>query len=135
MRCCCEKIVGQVEDVLEFAVPRDQMLGFVEHGDAVAHVLEGDAEFFLALADFVEQPRILHRDHRLGGKVLQQGDLLVGERPNFLADRAMMHPKKRIVLAQAAPQQSRVRTPSSTIACEPRWSRVGRICPSISLGI
>ena len=32
-----------------------------------------------------DQPRVLHRDHRLGGEVLQQGDLLVGERPDFLA--------------------------------------------------
>ena len=32
-----------------------------------------------------EQPRILHRDHRLGGEVLQQRDLLVGERPHLLA--------------------------------------------------
>ena len=78
-------LVGHVEDVLELAVPCDQMRRFVEHGDAVAHVLEGDAEFLLALADFVQQPRVLHRDHRLGGEVLQQRDLLVGERPHFLA--------------------------------------------------
>ena len=58
---------------------------FVEHGDTVAHVLERDAQFFLALADFVEQPRVLHRDHRLGGEVLQQRDLFVGERPDLLA--------------------------------------------------
>ena len=80
-----EQVVGQVEDLLELAVPRDQAMGFVEHRHAVAHVLEGDAEFLLALADFVQQPRILHRDHRLRGEVLQQGDLLVGERPHLLA--------------------------------------------------
>ena len=66
-----EKDVGQVEDLLELAVPRDQVLGFVEHRHAVAHVLERDAEFFLALPDFVQQPRVLHRDHRLRGEVLQ----------------------------------------------------------------
>ena len=38
-----------------------------------------------ALAQFGEQPRILHRDHRLRREVLQQRDLLVGERPHLLA--------------------------------------------------
>ena len=74
-----EDSIGHVEDFLELAVPRHQARRFVEHGDAIAHVLEGDAQFLLALADFVEQPRVLHRDHRLGGEVLQQRDLLVGE--------------------------------------------------------
>ena len=43
------------------------------------------------LARFGQQPRILHRDHRLRGKALQQRDLLVREWPNFLTvnrDRA-----------------------------------------------
>ena len=53
------------------------MLRFVEHRHAVAHVLERDMEFLLTLADFVEQPRILHCDDRLGGEVLQQHDLFV----------------------------------------------------------
>ncbi len=33
----------------------------------------------------VNEPRVLHRDDRLRGEVLQQCDLLVGERPHFLA--------------------------------------------------
>ena len=44
-----------------------------------------------ALAQLVEQPRVLDRDHGLGGEVLHQLDLLVGERPHLLAvdgDRA-----------------------------------------------
>ena len=45
--------VGHVKDFLELAVPRDQMLCFIEHGDAVAHILEGDAKFFLALREFI----------------------------------------------------------------------------------
>ena len=61
------------------------MLRFVEHGHAVAHVLEGDAEFLLALADFVQQPSVLHGDNRLSGEVLQQRDFLIGERADFLA--------------------------------------------------
>ena len=32
-----------------------------------------------------DQPRVLHRDHRLGGEILQQRDLLVGEWPDLLA--------------------------------------------------
>ena len=38
-----------------------------------------------ALAQFVEQPRVLDGDDGLGGEVLQQLDLLVGERPHLLA--------------------------------------------------
>ena len=34
-----------------------------------------------------DQPRVLHRDHRLRGEVLQQRDLLVGERTHLLAVR------------------------------------------------
>ena len=44
-----------------------------------------------ALAQLVEQPRVLDGDDGLGGEVRDQLDLLVGERPNFLAvddDRA-----------------------------------------------
>jgi hypothetical protein len=39
-----------------------------------------------ALTQFVHQPRILHCDDRLLGKVLQQRDLLISERPYFLAE-------------------------------------------------
>src|SRR5260221_158186 len=52
-----------------------------------------------SLARLSDQPRVLHRDYRLRGEVLQQGDLLVGERPHLLtvdADRA----EQRILLAQ-----------------------------------
>ena len=78
-----EQGVWQIEDLLELAVPCHQAMGFVEHRHAVAHVLERDAKFFLALAYFVQQARVLHRDHRLGGEVFQQRDLLVGERTHF----------------------------------------------------
>ena len=37
-----------------------------------------------SLAQFVEQPRVLDGDNGLGGEVLHQLDLLVGERANFL---------------------------------------------------
>ena len=38
----------------------------------------------ISYAQFVEQPRILDGDDRLGGKVLDQFDLLVAERANLL---------------------------------------------------
>ena len=38
-----------------------------------------------ALAQLVEQPRVLDGDHRLRGEVLHQLDLLVGEGPHLLA--------------------------------------------------
>ena len=37
------------------------------------------------LARLGDEPRVLHRDDRLRGEVLQQRDLLVGERPDLLA--------------------------------------------------
>ena len=37
------------------------------------------------LPQFIEQPRVLDGDDGLGGEVLHQCDLLVGERPHFLA--------------------------------------------------
>ena len=40
-----------------------------------------------ALAQFVEQPRVLDGDDGLGGEVLHQRDLLVGERFNLLRDK------------------------------------------------
>ena len=38
-----------------------------------------------ALAQFVQQPRVFDGDYGLGGKILHQFDLLVGERPHFLS--------------------------------------------------
>jgi hypothetical protein len=46
--------VGQVEDLLEIAVPGGEPQVRIEHGDAVAHVVEGDAQLGLALADFAQ---------------------------------------------------------------------------------
>jgi len=54
-----------------------------------------------------QQPRVLHRDHRLRGEILQQRDLLVGERENFFA----MHddrPEQRLVFARATITPDRI---------------------------
>ena len=50
-------LVGQVENVLKLAVPGDEPGCFVEHRDAVAHVLEGDPQFVLALREFSVRAR------------------------------------------------------------------------------
>jgi hypothetical protein len=91
------------------STPRAAVL--VEHHDAIGHVVEGDAQFGLTLADFVEQPRVLDRDDRLRREVLQQRDLLVGERPDFLAKSP-----KSVVVAQRDPERVRARPRSTTSA-------------------
>ncbi len=83
VRTLGQHLVGQVEDLLEIAVPRGEPQLGVEHRDPVAHIVEGDPQLRLALADLVEQPGIVHRDHRLCGEAFEQRDLLVGERPHF----------------------------------------------------
>ena len=52
----------------------------------------------------VDQPRVLHRDDRLRREVLQQRDLLVRERADFLAVDVRM-PEQRIVLPQRHAKQ------------------------------
>jgi hypothetical protein len=60
---------------LKIAVPcREPRLG-VEHRDAVTHIVEGDAQLGLALAQLVEEPCVLDRDHRLIGEGGGQLDL------------------------------------------------------------
>ena len=60
-------------------------------GDDLQHLagrgllLQRLGEIVGALAQFVEQPRVLDGDDGLRGEVLHQLDLLVGERTHFLA--------------------------------------------------
>jgi hypothetical protein len=75
-----QQSVGQIEKLLEIAVPRREPLLGVEHRNPVAHIVKGDAQLGLPLADLAEQPRILDRDHRLVGKGAHQLDLPLGER-------------------------------------------------------
>ena len=44
------------------------------------------AQIVRALAQLIKQPSILDGDDRLGGEILDQLDLLIGERQNFLAE-------------------------------------------------
>ena len=48
-------------------------------------MLQGLAQFGIALLDFLEQPHVLDGDHRLIGEGLEKGDLLFSERTNFRA--------------------------------------------------
>src|SRR6202043_1101503 len=57
----------------------------LEHVAGRGLVFERFFEIAGALAQFAEQPRILHRDHRLRRKVLKERDLLIGKRPSLLA--------------------------------------------------
>ena len=67
----------------------------VEHrrqiaGRGVDHLqhLGGRGLLLQRLALLGQQPRVLHRDHRLGGEVFQQGNLLVGKRAGLPGGRS-----------------------------------------------
>src|SRR5262245_18352461 len=57
----------------------------LEHVGGRGLLLQRFGEIAGTLAQLVEQPGVLDSDHRLGGEVLDQLDLLVGERQNLLA--------------------------------------------------
>src|SRR6516162_3581591 len=61
--------------------------------------LGGGGLLFQSLARLGDQPSILHCDHRLRSEVLQQRDLLVGERPHLLAVDQKC-PKESCIFAQ-----------------------------------
>ena len=70
---------------LQFAVPLGDLVG--------------------PLSQFAQEPCILDRDHRLCREILQQRDLLVGERSDLLADCAD-ETDQCIVLAQRHQENS-----------------------------
>src|SRR5262249_16265179 len=74
-----EEGLGQLNHLLEIAVARGKSPRGVEHDNTVAHIVEGHAQFGLALAQFLEQARILDRDHRLVGEGGGEFDLFFGE--------------------------------------------------------
>ena len=63
-----EEGVRQIEHLLEIAVPRGKPRCGVEHDDAIAHIVEGNAKLGLAVVQLLKQSRILDRDHRLVGE-------------------------------------------------------------------
>ncbi len=68
--------VRQIEHLLEIAVPGGKARFSVEHDDAIAHIVEGNAKLGLAVVQFLKQARILDRDHRLISEGRGQFDLL-----------------------------------------------------------
>ena len=81
-------------------VPRGEPQVVVEHRDAVGHVVEGDAQLGLALADFVQQPRILHRDHRLRREVFATARSACRRTAGPRGGAAAIMPSSTSVLAQ-----------------------------------
>ena len=63
-----EEGVRQIEHLLEIAVPRGKPRCGVEHDDAIAHIVEGNAKLGLAVVQLLKQSSILDRDHRLVGE-------------------------------------------------------------------
>jgi hypothetical protein len=104
--------VGELrrEKAAQFAGPLD--LGELG-GDTRLQFAVPPGDLVGAGAQFAEQPRVLHRDDRLRREVLQQCDLLVGERAHLLAvddDR----PKQSIFFFRSA-TASHVRMPPASI--------------------
>ena len=56
-----------------------------EHLGRCRLMLQGLAQFRVALLEFLEQPHVLDGDHRLIGEGFEQRDLLVGERTDLRA--------------------------------------------------
>ena len=121
-----QQSVGQIEKLLEIAVPRREPQLGVEHCDAVAHVVEGHAQLSLALADFAEQPGIVHRNDRLRREVFQERDLFFREWPHLASSQAD-HAEQRAVFAQRQ-QKIGARTVDSAAA------RVDRIVDQPQIG-
>src|SRR5215831_16684882 len=66
-------------------------------------LLKRFAQIIRALAQLVEQTRVLNGDDGLGGEILDQVDLLVGERPYFLTVNGD-HTDRLIILEQGDAQ-------------------------------
>jgi hypothetical protein len=78
-----------------------------------------------ALPQFPKEPRVLHRDHCLRRKILQQRDLLVGERPHLLPVNHEVT-EKRVICAQRDREQR---------AAAPQFDKgaAGRVARSVRL--
>src|SRR6266481_5907267 len=72
--------VRQIKHLLEIAVPRGKSRRGVEHDDAIAHIVEGDAKLGLAVVQLTQEPRILDGDRCLISKGSCQLDFSVRKR-------------------------------------------------------
>ena len=97
-------------------------------------VFEQFLEVTRAGLQFVEQPRILDRDHRLRGEIFEQRDLLVGERPDLGAiarrcSRAMHRFGQRHQKARPHPATPRQRC-GPLVTIQPRIGDVHMVAPA-----
>ena len=108
------KAVLQLEDKPEVGLADARRLfqHRIEHGCEVAgrgidhlQYLGGRGLLLKRLARLGQEPRVLHRDNRLRGEVLEQRDLLVGERPHLAPSRGDLA-EEPFVPAQRHAQQS-----------------------------
>ena len=123
------QVAGRTGDDLEHLAGRGLL--FQRFGEIVG-----------ALAQLVEQPRVLDGDDGLGGEVLHQLDLLVGERPHLLAGRSRSAPTsssslsigttRRAGAAEFAPRDwaRSVGDPSATWTT---WRLCGDACREIAI--
>src|SRR5262245_1661680 len=92
--------VGDVAEAVRLVQNRVEHRGEIaRRGVDDTQYLGGRRLLLQGLARLGDQPRILHRDDRLRGEILQQRDLLVGERP-YLAPIEGHVAEKRLFLAQ-----------------------------------
>ena len=94
--------------------------------------LGGRGLLLQCLARLGDQPRVLHRDDRLRREVLQQRDLLVGERPDLVAvavmiARAARHPCAAARQAACGRRRAR-RARASGSPCDSRHLPPDRRC-------
>ena len=75
---------GALDDRIEDRLNvRGRAADDAEHLGRCRLMLQGLAQFRVALLQFLEQPHVLDRDHGLVGKRFEQVDLLVGEWTDF----------------------------------------------------
>ena len=90
---------GALDDGIEHRLHvRRRAADDAEHLGRCRLMLQGLAQFCVALLQFLEQPHVLDGDHRLVGEGFKQLDLLLGKRPNLRA--ANLNRPDGIALAQ-----------------------------------
>src|SRR5262249_56328244 len=77
----------------------------LEHVGRDSLLLQRFAQIIRALPQLVEQPRVLDGDDGLVGKILNQVDLLVDERPDLLTVNEVASGRRRDELARDAAHQ------------------------------
>ena len=87
-----------------------------EHLGRCRLMLQGLAQFCVALLDFLEQPHVFDGDHRLVGEGFKQFDLPVGERTDFIAANHRSLRSEHLLAKQGRRQ---VASPNSHRCAEP----------------